>query len=146
MMQVPWRPLVMPTGSPCHSGWSCCSIEAKKAFISARIMARGHSCCWHICCIRRGFPSAVGPQLPGQHALDAYTVCRVDQRRQVAIFSDQLDAPSGEVKQALERGFLVVNQGDNDFTIVSGIGALDDNQVASRMPASIMESPSTCST
>ena len=40
-MQVPWRPLVIATGRPRHSGQSRCSMEAKKAFMSIRMMARG---------------------------------------------------------------------------------------------------------
>ena len=41
MMQVPVWPLVTPTGLPRSSGISCCSTDAKKAFISISAMNRG---------------------------------------------------------------------------------------------------------
>lgn len=45
-MQVPRLPLVIATGRPRHSGRSCCSMDAKKAFMSTSAIARGQTAWW----------------------------------------------------------------------------------------------------
>ena len=41
MMEAPLGPLVTATGRPRSSGKSRCSMDAKNAFMSTRMMARG---------------------------------------------------------------------------------------------------------
>src|SRR3990172_6331431 len=89
MMQVPCSPLVTATGRPRHSGRSRCSMAAKKAFMSTRMMARdqGTADGWDMA----GF-LPVAAQLPDHHALDGDALRGIDHRRHSGVFRNEGDA------------------------------------------------------
>src|SRR5512139_4197134 len=98
-------------------------MEAKKAFMSTRMMARSQN--W---LFMAALP--VTAQLPHHHSLDAHPRGGVDEGGHRRILGNEFDQPILAPLQPLEGRLLVVDERYHDLAITGGVGLLHHHRVA----------------